>query len=488
MGRIATWPNLICSSLLLGGLSMLAPASPFVDAWHWLRWGRQLAALNLDVTGSWSGWKPLAVPFTTVYATAGDAAPALWVWTSRSAAFMAVGLAAALPVMIARRSRLGDVLSRPAVMAGAATAALLAVRLVAGSFSNGSSEPLIDALLLAGAACAMQERGRTAVGLMLVAGLGRPEALAAAAAMSLFQWRSRPEARVMAVIGAPLVLALWFVPDWLGSGQIGHVLDVNRGWLRRPDLPPEYVEFAAGLRVAARTPTAIGLAVMLSGIVAAIVEWRRGSRYPAAIAASGAAWVGMWVATGIVGSPPMPRYIQPALLLFAGLGGFGVAATVGWLGTRIARRGGATASPNPAAQWGLAAALVALTAFAIPGQIRDINRQANRGRAAIKGLDAVIRSAGGSARIRECGPISRNSEQDGLLAWKLGVDMNSFSASGSPGDPAYRRKFRVGTTFRYSGPGPFGRTRRPADIAPGAKVVARSGGWTVWQACLRRAG
>ena len=486
--RIATWPKLIFTSAVLGGLAMLAPSSPMVDSWHWLRWGRQLGSMKLDVTGSWSGWKPLAVPFTTLYAAAGDAAPDLLVWTMRSAAFFTVALAAALPVMLARRSSLVAARAHPAVVAGSATAALLAVRLVLGSSGNGSSEPLVDALLLAGVACAVQGRARTALGLLLIAGTGRPEALAAAAVIAALQWKAHPETRLMAVIGPGIVLAAWLVPDWLGSGQPGHMLDINRGWLMRPDLPPEYVDFAAGLKVAAQMPTGIGIAVMLSGVGAAAADWRRGGRYPAAAAGCGAAWVAMWLATGILGSPPMPRYIQPALLLLAALGGFGVAAAIGWAGAAISSWRPLEDLPTGAVQWCAGIGLIVVTALPIMGQMQRTNRIATQGEAAIKSLDAVLAATGGTSGIRSCGPIARNSEQDGLLAWRLRVDMGAFSASGGPDDPGYRLQFRAGTTFRFSGPGPFGAPRRQADIAPEAKVVARSGGWTVWQACRRPTG
>jgi len=485
--RIATWPKLICSSLLLGAISMLAPASPMTDTWHWVLWGRQTRTLDLDLSATWTGWKPLAVPFTTVYSAAGDAAPDLWIWTTRSSAFMAVALAAALPVMLAHRSNLPAVGSRTATFAGSATAALLASRMISFSFSNGAIEPMVGALLLAGVACVVQGRARAALGLIFIAGLGRPEALAAAAIVSIFFWKSHPETRAISVAGPALVLASWLVPDWLAAGQFGNLFQISRDFSLRPNMPAAFVDFPAALRTALRMPTKVGILMILSGICAAFTDWRRGRQHPGVIAACSAAWIGMWVATSLNGSPPMPRYVGPALLPLAALGGFGVAAAIGWIETTASGERRLSRSLTGAIQLTLASVLIAVLALPIPSQLQRINRSAEQSRIAADNLKAAITAAGGSAVILACGPIARDSGQDAMLAWRLQTDMNSFSPSGGPSDPTYQRPFAYGTTFRYSGTGQFGKSRTPAQIAPGAKVVARTGGWTIWQTCQRQA-
>jgi hypothetical protein len=47
-GRIdPTW-RMVGWAVLLASLSLLAPSQPGYDAWAWLVWGREAAALELD--------------------------------------------------------------------------------------------------------------------------------------------------------------------------------------------------------------------------------------------------------------------------------------------------------------------------------------------------------------------------------------------------------------------------------------------------------
>ena len=93
-------------ALALAALTLLAPSSPSYDPFAWLVWGRELmpgaGGEPFGLAGGPS-WKPLPVLFTTPFALAGDAAPALWLLVARAGLLLALAGAFALGRRLARR-------------------------------------------------------------------------------------------------------------------------------------------------------------------------------------------------------------------------------------------------------------------------------------------------------------------------------------------------------------------------------------------------
>ena len=114
---------LVC--LALAGGSLLLPSGLTYDPYQWMIWGRELAHLQLDTTGSGTSWKPLPALIAALLSPLGRAQPDAWLVITRAgglfAAFMALRLAvrlagdgrwrwpagftaAAMPHLVARKS------------------------------------------------------------------------------------------------------------------------------------------------------------------------------------------------------------------------------------------------------------------------------------------------------------------------------------------------------------------------------------------------
>jgi hypothetical protein len=154
---------------------------------------------------------------TTPLALTGSAAPLLWLGFAR-----ATGLAA-LVVVYALTARLGG--------RWAGVIAVVATLLTTGwirEFAHGYTEPLSIGLLLAAVVAHLEHKPRIAIVLGGLIALGRPEALVLLAAYGVIL-RLRGE-RVALVTAGTLVavVALWIVPDWIGSGDPMHASKVAR--------------------------------------------------------------------------------------------------------------------------------------------------------------------------------------------------------------------------------------------------------------------
>src|SRR5687767_12452539 len=98
-----TTRRLLCAAaacLAVSAFSLLLADEPVYDAWSWLVWGRELAALGIDTTTGPS-WKPLPVLVAVPLSLAGGAGPDLWLVLVRAAYIMALVLAAELAVLLA---------------------------------------------------------------------------------------------------------------------------------------------------------------------------------------------------------------------------------------------------------------------------------------------------------------------------------------------------------------------------------------------------
>jgi hypothetical protein len=197
----------------VAGGSLALPGVPSVDPWAWVVFGREIVGPGPGLsTISPTGWKPLPVLFTAPLGLFGGAAPSLWLVVVRCAGLVAMVLA----------FRLG------ARAGGALAGALAALALLACStwvrfLWAGNVEPLVVALLLGATELHLRGRRDAAFALGALAGLGRPEVWFLVGGYAAYLWHAERRSWPLAV-GVPTMVALWIVPDWIGSGDPLHAL------------------------------------------------------------------------------------------------------------------------------------------------------------------------------------------------------------------------------------------------------------------------
>jgi hypothetical protein len=435
--------------------SLALPAAPTYDPWAWVVFGKELVDPRLAFsTLAGTGWKPLAVLFTAPLALFGHAAPSLWLVVVRSAGLAAMALA----------FRLG------ARAGGPIAGAIAAIALLASSdwlryLSAGNIEPLVVGLMLG--AIELHLRGRRGGAFLLgaMAGLARPEVWPLvgvyAALLLLRERRWWP-----VVLGVPAMLALWIVPDWLGSNDLFHTfhsaqISGEPLLLQQTSDPAlELVRGAAGILPA---PVWIGA---LCGIAFGL---RARDRTVAALTVVVAAWVLPTVAGTALGYPAVPRYlVEPAAIccVLAGIGLVSVVRPASGARGRVA----------------LAAALVVLSVpFAVSRAI-GLGDQASdaKGRAAEQSaLWRAVDRAQRRAPVARLHPVVEPGAMANGLAWKLDLRLHDVVGAFSrrariafiEGDdrPVIARLRRHGATVtRLTAAGPWrvllvarGRSRRP---------------------------
>ncbi len=199
----------LAAAVAVAALSALlvAPA-PSYDPWAWLLWGRELSALELS-TAEGPAFKPLPVAVTALLSPLGGAAPAVWVIVARTGAVLAVWLA----------FRLGREL------AGTWAGVLAAVGVaLCGGFPALAAAGAETGWVIAFALLAIEAWRADRLRLALACGVGcallRVEAWPFLLAAGIVLWRRRPADRPLLAACAIAVPALWFVPEWLGSGDV----------------------------------------------------------------------------------------------------------------------------------------------------------------------------------------------------------------------------------------------------------------------------
>ncbi len=191
-------------------------AAPGYDPWTWLLWGREVAGGSLSTVAG-PAFKPLPVAVCALLAPLGSAAPVLWVVLVRAAA----GTALVLAYHLARTldpPRPGLTPSR--VGGGLAVAGIALAGGFALEAARGGEAPLVIAGALGAIACWRAGRLRAALALGAACALLRVEAWPLEALAGAVAWRRDPGARALLAALALVVPAAWFVPEWLGSGDV----------------------------------------------------------------------------------------------------------------------------------------------------------------------------------------------------------------------------------------------------------------------------
>jgi hypothetical protein len=408
--RARPWRLLVASCLGLAVLSLLGPSVPTYDPWAWIIWGREITEGTLTTTEGPS-WKPLPVLFTTPFALFGDdAAPLLWLVIARAGGLLALAMA----------YRLGARLSGPVAGIIAAGALLLAAEFVR-NFARGNSEGLLVALVLWAIERHLDGRRLDAFLLGFGAALLRPEVWPFWGLYGLWlAWRE-PRWRVAVGASAVACLALWFLPEWIGSG------DPLRAAARARQPNPDSAAFAASpfLEVFRRAGSVLSLPVLVGAVVALVAaagaslkrasgETRFSARLRLALGLTATVLmigVALMTEAGFAGNL---RYVAlPAALVC-------VLAGVGWV--ELVR--GARTRFGAAAAVGLAVLLAGVSVPLVAQGARTVDRDLGliHSEADFYGsLKGVVARAGGSEAVRACGGIFTGDFQVQALAYYLHV-------------------------------------------------------------------
>src|SRR5262245_7968487 len=320
----------VLACLVLAALSLLGPSEPSYDPWAWLVWGREIAHLSLDTTGGPS-WKPLPVTFTTVVAPLSrldrGVPVALWMVAARAGGLVALLLAFKVAARIAGGS------TGPRLAAGATAA--IAVVLIPGwtvYLLHGNEAPLAIAFALLAIDQHLDGRRRTALALGGLVCLARPELFGFLFIYGAHLWRRSPDARPATALVLTAIPAAWVIPSWIGAGDplmAGKQARSEPSWsLSLVDEP-----WRAALELAQSQTLVVLEAAALIALALSLAGARRSRprlpcpAHPRVAIALGCFALGIAIAYAAmteVGFSGNVRYVLPALIALAVLGGVGV--------------------------------------------------------------------------------------------------------------------------------------------------------------------
>lgn len=436
--KAAAWAAAL---LALSALTLLVPSQPGYDAWAWLVWGRELAALDLD-TVQGPAFKPLPVAVTALASGLGDGAPALWLAIARAGALAAVALAARLAW------RLGGGSWPAAAVAGAGVA------LSAGWWWHaavGNAEGLFLALVLAALHQELDRRHGRVLALGFTASLLRPEAWPFLGVYGVWRWWRDPALRPWLAAAAAALPVLWLGPELVGSGDL--MRSSQRAQIPNPGAPALAPRPALeSLARAAAIPLAPVALASVALVVAAVGRPRL--RLAALPGALGLAWLGVVAAMAELGYSGEPRYALPGAAALAISAGVALAL--------VRER----APALTVAALALAIPFAVVRADGIVGELRRADDAAR-----LHGtLAAAVVRAGGRERLRACGPAVTGPYRGPALAWALGVHRRRIGFVVVPEAVVFRSRIRAGAAVQ-----PPARASMP--------VLGRSARWEIRGHC-----
>ncbi|MEA2390124.1 MAG: hypothetical protein QOK31_233 [Solirubrobacteraceae bacterium] len=429
---------LVAACAALAALSLLLPSTPTYDPWAWILWGREIASGDLStLTGP--SWKPLPALFTTVFALAGGAAPALWLVVARTGGLLALAFA----FRVARR--LGGPLAGVV-----AVVALAVLNFFARAAALGDSEGLLIAFTLLALELHLVGRRRDALLAGFAGALLRPETWPFLGLYGLWLWRREPERRRL-LMGLALALpVLWLGPELWGSGNAfrasARAQQVVPGSPATNRHPP--------LALLGRAWPTVLFPVRLAAIFALLhALWTRRthprSRAVAVLGLAAVFWIAEVAAMTQAGYSGNMRYLLAPMSLVCVMGGIGFARIVALAGALRWRALG------PA----VAVALLACTAVYVPGPVRQLGRDADAVAKEVRINDALtpaVALAGGRAGVLACGRPTIGNLQVTALAWRLHVHVGDIGYVAPPRAVVF--------------------LARPAHRGAGAPVAQRAGG------------
>ncbi len=466
---------LALAALGLGALSLLLPSTPTYDPWSWIIWGREVAQLDLVTTGGPS-WKPLPVLFTTVFSLFGSAAPDLWIVVARAGGFLALFLAFRLAARLT-----AQVAARPdgrwgiaGWMAGAVAAVgVLTQTDFLRAVALANSEGLLVALVLWAIERHLDQARRQALVLGFLAALLRPETWPFLGLYGLWLWFRDPEQRRLLVILGLLVPALWFLPEYWGSGNLNRAAD--RAAKPNPNSPAfaddPFLEVLREARAVLPGPLKVGAILGVLASAWALVTRRRWP--PIGIVAGASAWILLVAGMTAAGYSGNPRYVLLGTSLFAVVAGVGFGTVA-----NLAARGAGRLRPALAPLAAGAVAVVVLAAvwhWGVNSRVRNFERvgRALDYQADLRtALPGAITAAGGRGRVLSCGAVGTGKFEVPIVAWNLETHIRRVGLAAAA----------AGTVFqaRASRRSPLD---PPPPLPPGLREAGRSGPWIALQRC-----
>ncbi|MFN8159322.1 MAG: hypothetical protein U0R68_18055 [Candidatus Nanopelagicales bacterium] len=457
------WAPLAVAGLVLGVSSLLIARPLGYDAWSWMVWAREAAHGVLQTRGG-PAFKPLPVIVAAPLTPFGDLAPFAWLAAMRVCALLA------LVVAYRAGSRIGG------VVAGVAAAALIAVGPdLFRTAVYGSAEPLLVLLVLLAADRYLAGSSRTAIVLLGVAGLIRPElwpVVLALAAAAMVRERRLDWGLVAATVVPPVV--------WLGmsragggpsTGQLIHAARTDTICVRCALVAPllhALVRFspptdAAG--VLQRLTGAIVLPAIALSAVGIAASARRRLTEPLVTAGVACAWIAIVAVMAQLGYPGSRRYLVGPAALLALLAGGGLAIAVGPAQGNRART----------AITATIAVLVLVSSYPTihsDAALLSTAREETRTQADLR---SAVRVAGGRKAILAAGLPAINPLMQTALAWDLRLPLTSVQATWSS---TVRRPRWTPPAIVFSGPEHY--AGPPPALPPGRRVtpIGRAGGWT----------
>jgi hypothetical protein len=416
-GRV--YALLAATALALGALTLLYPSTPTYDPWAWIVWGREIVHIDLQTTGGPS-WKPLPVLFTMVFSLFGGAAPGLWLVVARGGAILAVMLAFRLGARLT---------SREWSVASATAGFIAAVALVISSqfvrtMALGNSEGLMVAFALWAIERHLDGRYRQAFVLVFLASLLRPEIWLFVGLYGLWLLLVDRGALWLVVAGSALTLALWFLPEWWGSGNLMRAAD--RAQQPNPNSPAfaqhPFVRVIQDTWPLVITPVKAAAAFALA---LAAIDWIRNRRQGAVLAVGllGFSWIVLIALMTQAGFSGNPRYIILGTSLLAVCGGVGFGRVVQFAGAAVTRMFGPSRPRLALAAGVLAFAVLSLATvhWAAP-RFKNFGKldKALRYQAELRfDLRDALAKAGGADAFKACGKATAGKFSVPLVAWYL---------------------------------------------------------------------
>ena len=322
-------------------------------------------------------------------------------------------------------------------------------------------------------------RGEPVLGLLVLAGLMRPEAWVLAGLYFLWMWPAIGHARRLRlaamVAAAPLI---WALSDLLVTGDALHSLhgtaDLAEAVDRRRDVLDAPYWTAQYYGYTLREPLVIGIPIGL------YFAWRQ--RYRAAILplVVVAAMTLVFMAGPIFGLPLIGRYVRTPSVLLAPFYGL---AVCGFL---------LLADPAARRRWmGIGIATAALSVAFLPwhyGMLADLERRLDRDGRMYEELRAAARAPAVRTAVARCGGRISASDYRPLphLRYWLGTDPGSVGTTlqgASPLADVLLQPRRVPLMRRF-----YQENFPPIDTPPGYREIYRNAAWRVLAApdCVRR--
>jgi hypothetical protein len=401
---------IVLGCLLLAVLAHLLPAGPTYDPWAWISWGREITEWNLD-TRTGPSWKPLPVLFTTPFALAGDsAAPELWLVIAQAGGLLAFAFTYRLAARLA---------GWPAGLI-AAGGLVLADEFIR-NFARGNSEGLLVGLCLWAIERHLDGHRRQAFLLGVAAGLLRPELWPFLLLYGLWLMWTDPRTRLLVLGCGALTLVLWFVPEYLGSG------DFFRAASRAREPNPDSAAFAdiPFLETFRRSASVLMVPLLLGAVIALVRAWLARDRLRLLLGGIAAALMAAVAAMTQAGFAGNLRYVAlPAALVC-------VLAGAGWVDLvrdAAARFGRAWAGA-------LAAVLLAAAAPFVAADVDKLGFDLDVVRAESELYDRlppIVAKSGGAEALLRCGPVYAPPFEVQAVAWAMHVHSAQVGIFASP--------------------------------------------------------